>query len=391
MIDRLLYEKPPKQTGIDFTPVDDKYIDTTDLSLDSDENDNVNDDVNFQLNTLASVKHPNHRNTDEAFSTDILTPTTTPMPYDKLMGSIKDGQMNVYTLPLFSNDNEVQGNQGKSYATPLQSSSLNKVDGFYVKPAQSPNFHLKTPNTIGAPPLTGYSTSGTNLQQSDLIDDKELKLLLQNSLQEKNNNEHPTKWRDDDQAIGSYYDKTYNDLLSQINADVNRFSDYLKLHLGQNQDTSQDVFTNRLPLHEHEHTPKITQRINSLLGVSPAAFTQQKSVCWDGEILRNYTLVGGINAGTFTDNGKTSNMDICMQFCCKRESCDLAFMIEDDCYSVACNSNGACEPRKARPTHYFPRIAIRKKPQGEKYPTENPPMSLVNTSSNLMNSLFIEC
>ncbi|PFX33592.1 Tolloid-like protein 1 [Stylophora pistillata] len=94
------------------------------------------------------------------------------------------------------------------------------------------------------------------------------------------------------------------------------------------------------------------------------ASPQPKSVCWDGEILYNYTLVGGINAGTFSDNGKTTNMDICMQFCCKRDSCDLAFMIEDDCYSVSCNSNGACEPRKARPTHYLPRIAIRKKPQG---------------------------
>ncbi|XP_015765053.1 PREDICTED: uncharacterized protein LOC107343965 [Acropora digitifera] len=94
--------------------------------------------------------------------------------------------------------------------------------------------------------------------------------------------------------------------------------------------------------------------------------TQQKSpVCWDGQILYNYTLVGGINAGTFSDNGKTNNMDLCMQYCCNRESCDLAFMIEDDCYSVACNSNGVCEPRKARPTHYNPRIAIRKKPQGD--------------------------
>ena len=364
MIDRLLYEKPPEQTGIDFTPVDNKYIDTTDLSLDSDENDNVSDDVSYQSNPLASNKHPNDRNTDEAFSTDTLTPTTSPMPYERLAGSIKDGQMNVYTLPLFSNGNQVQGNQDKPYATPLQSNSLNKVDGFYVKPSQYPNFHLKTPNTIDSRPLIGYSP----LHQSDLSDVKELKLLLQNSLQEKNNNKHHSKWRDDDQATaGGYYDNTYNDLLSLINADVNRLSDYLKL---QNQDTSQDVFTNRLPLHEHEHTPKITQRINSLLGVSPVASTQQKSVCWDGEILRNYTLVGGINAGTFTDNGKSSNMDICMQFCCKQESCDLAFMIEEDCYSVACNSNGACEPRKARPTHYFPRIAIRKKPQGEKYPSQ---------------------
>ncbi|EDO46077.1 predicted protein [Nematostella vectensis] len=84
-------------------------------------------------------------------------------------------------------------------------------------------------------------------------------------------------------------------------------------------------------------------------------------VCWDSDVLYNQTLIGGINAGVFTDNGKASTMDLCMQFCCKRKDCDLAFMIEDDCYSVACSSTRSCKTRKARPTQFYPRIAFTRK------------------------------
>ncbi|XP_048589005.1 uncharacterized protein LOC5518116 isoform X2 [Nematostella vectensis] len=88
-------------------------------------------------------------------------------------------------------------------------------------------------------------------------------------------------------------------------------------------------------------------------------------VCWDSDVLYNQTLIGGINAGVFTDNGKASTMDLCMQFCCKRKDCDLAFMIEDDCYSVACSSTRSCKTRKARPTQFYPRIAFTRKFRGE--------------------------
>lgn len=375
MIDRLLYEKPQKQTGTTFRPVDDKYVDTTDLSIDTDPSTDVNNDINYQSKTLTNSKHPNSRNIDETFSTDIFTPTTPPVQYERLVGSIKDGQMNVYALPFFFNDDEAQENRYKSYVTPLPPKPLNSLDGFYVKPGQNSKFYLKSPHKIDSRPQTGVLPgftlfgSGANSQQSDLTVDKDLKGLLQKWLQENKKFKLNKDWREGDETLADYYDNTDSDILSLNNADLSRFSDYLKSRLKQSQDpfTSQDVFTNHSPHHVKENPQQITQIINSLLGVSSSASTEQKSVCWDGQILHNYTLVGGINAGTFTDNGKTSNMDICMQYCCKRESCDLAFMIEDDCYSVACNSNGACEPRKARPTHYFPRIAIRKKPQGEKY------------------------
>lgn len=400
MIERLLYGKTiQKQTGTKFLPVSDKNTDNTDFAVDSDANNDVSNDVS---NTLPSDTHSNIKNIDETFSTDIFTPTTPQMHFETLVTNIKGGKMNVYALPVFYNDNDSQSGVSKTSATPLppkdmnilsgaelntaQSSSSQNILGIFMKEVNSPkidyvtsvghvlhvNPHVSATGTSSGIDLSHETTHDgsranhvlSNSQPNDLTVDKALKGLLHKWLHV---NKHTRKWRDENEGLPGYYDNTNDDLMSMSNEDLDRFADYamLRLRHRQNSLTSQDLFTNRSPLHVYENPQQITQRINALFGLSSTASTQQKNVCWDGEILHNYTLVGGINAGTFSDNGKTSNMDLCMQFCCKRESCDLAFMIEDDCYSVACNSNGACEPRKARPTHYFPRIAIRKKPQGK--------------------------
>lgn len=391
MIERLLYGKTlHKQTGAEFLPVNDKFTDNTDFSVDSDPIGDVSNDV---INTIPSDNHSNGKNIDETFSTDMFTPTTPRMHFETLVDSIKGGQMNVYALPVFYNENDSQSAPSKTLATPLPPKGMNRdktaqsspspnILGVFMKQVNSPktdhvtsvghlsDVNLRIPTSDSHAPIDDTLHDGlranhvlSNSQPSDLTVDKVLKGLLHKWLHV---NKHTRNWRDENEGLPGYYDRTDNDLMSLSNEDLDRFADYAMVRLRNRPDSlaSQNVFTNRSPLRVYENPQQIAQKINALFDISPTASTQQKSVCWDGEILQNYTLVGGINAGTFTDNGKTINMDLCMQFCCKREACDLAFMIEDDCYSVACNSNGACEPRKARPTHYFPRIAIRKRPQG---------------------------
>lgn len=384
MIDRLLKsltEKPQNESTTDSNMKNNKDINTADVSVHSDKGSNFKNDVSLETRLQVNDKQQLGRNIDENFSTDMFTPTTPLIRYEKLVGKMLDGRMNVYALPFLFNGDQGEGRRHKSYMTPLPTKSSNNLQGFYVPTPQNLNLPFKQHETDhrmfpssrlpirDSQRLSDFSPTATrvNLRDGDLL------RLLQEWRRE-NNNKHNREWRDDEEgeALASYYDATDNDLLSLSTTDLNRFSKYLKLRLSQSQDSykPQDVFTNQFPFRAPKNTQRISQGINSFWGISSAASSQQKSVCWNGEVLHNYTLVGGINAGTFTDNGKASNMDICMQFCCKRDTCDLAFMIEDDCYSVACNRNGACEPRKARPTHYLPRIAIRKKPQGEILPFE---------------------
>ena len=76
------------------------------------------------------------------------------------------------------------------------------------------------------------------------------------------------------------------------------------------------------------------------------------------EIKKDVTLIGGINAGKFEDLGKTSDMNSCIKRCCAKSTCDVAFLLEDECYGVSCLSNALCKTRQAKnPWRYHPQIA----------------------------------
>lgn len=73
----------------------------------------------------------------------------------------------------------------------------------------------------------------------------------------------------------------------------------------------------------------------------------------------NYTLIGGIDAGVFYSNGNTETMNACMKYCCEQKDCDLAFRIDQGCYTVRCKDKEQCRPRKARKTLHRPQIAYK--------------------------------
>lgn len=71
----------------------------------------------------------------------------------------------------------------------------------------------------------------------------------------------------------------------------------------------------------------------------------------------NVTLRGGIKAGNFTDKGVVKNMDECAAFCCADERCNVAFLIRDNCFLVACKDYDSCKMKPALSEYYHPRLA----------------------------------
>ena len=70
------------------------------------------------------------------------------------------------------------------------------------------------------------------------------------------------------------------------------------------------------------------------------------------------TLFGGIDAGNFTDLGQQSNMEECIGQCCKQTRCDVAFMLDNECYGVTCKSKQLCGTKPAKNIEkYKPKIA----------------------------------
>lgn len=69
------------------------------------------------------------------------------------------------------------------------------------------------------------------------------------------------------------------------------------------------------------------------------------------------TLRGGIKAGNFTDKGVVKNMAECSAFCCADEQCNVAFLIRDNCFLVACKDYDSCKMKPALSEYYRPRMA----------------------------------
>ena len=81
-----------------------------------------------------------------------------------------------------------------------------------------------------------------------------------------------------------------------------------------------------------------------------------------GEAHHGVTFNGGLTAGNFTDHGETSSMISCINKCCKSSKCDVAFMIERNCYSVECAENvRRCLPITARATQFKTVMAFMEK------------------------------
>ena len=97
--------------------------------------------------------------------------------------------------------------------------------------------------------------------------------------------------------------------------------------------------------------------------VKPSGGTGNLNKCpWDGKVIENRTLVGGINSGDFKEHSKATTIAQCMEQCCSEQDCDLSFMIDTDCYTVKCSKSDLCETRKAKTTSFKPKIAYKRRP-----------------------------
>lgn len=72
--------------------------------------------------------------------------------------------------------------------------------------------------------------------------------------------------------------------------------------------------------------------------------------------MANVTLRGGISTGRFRDRGKVPNMKACVEICCISKTCDVAFLLKNNCFSVTCFNEKLCEAVRARSSIYVPKI-----------------------------------
>ena len=79
--------------------------------------------------------------------------------------------------------------------------------------------------------------------------------------------------------------------------------------------------------------------------------------CRPSVISYDVTLRGGLSAGKFTPIGHVDGMEACVNLCCKRNTCDIALMLRDSCYSITCASEELCEEVPAPSSDFYPRLS----------------------------------
>ncbi|XP_022801241.1 uncharacterized protein LOC111338939 [Stylophora pistillata] len=84
---------------------------------------------------------------------------------------------------------------------------------------------------------------------------------------------------------------------------------------------------------------------------------ETKFTCPTVKPLTKVTLKGGLKAGDFTDTGKVGSIKECYETCCQHSTCNLAFMLGQNCFSVKCYSKDLCSTIPAQPSIFNPQIA----------------------------------
>ena len=90
---------------------------------------------------------------------------------------------------------------------------------------------------------------------------------------------------------------------------------------------------------------------------------QVNPVCKHKAVLRNVRLKHGRRLATFELRGPVKSFVKCVEKCCRRRWCNLAFKIGGYCYSVHCPSHEACAPVKAKDTRILSDYALMDRPQ----------------------------
>ena len=103
---------------------------------------------------------------------------------------------------------------------------------------------------------------------------------------------------------------------------------------------------------------------------------QKTSMCQHKVVLRNVRLKHGRKLATFELRGRVASIVKCVEKCCRRHWCNVAYKVGSYCYSVHCPTDEACEPVKMEDAGILSDYVLLDRPQNMNYSKFNLPISL---------------
>ena len=102
-------------------------------------------------------------------------------------------------------------------------------------------------------------------------------------------------------------------------------------------------------------------------GIKAASKAQKPSMCQHKVVLRNVRLKHGRKVATFELRGRIGSIVKCVERCCRRRWCNLAYKVGAYCYSVHCPTHEACEPVKVKDSRMLSDYVLLDRPQDVYY------------------------
>ena len=186
-------------------------------------------------------------------------------------------------------------------------------------------------------------TAGTLRNKTVSLLKKKASLFRTQKQQQQNVSERVLNAKNGTYSLLSTYPKGENPNLSPAISKEDNANGYqgnmgIRVDFRVKDVTHSRIESSAVKIHPH---PSTTQKTQSS-AIIYHGILNNPSFCPHTPVKHSVGLKRGLKTGKFTYIGELVDIRACLETCCRDSDCDIAFMLDQSCYTVACASEPAC-------------------------------------------------
>lgn len=116
--------------------------------------------------------------------------------------------------------------------------------------------------------------------------------------------------------------------------------------------------------------------------------SSDKTPCGKSSVNYNVTLAKGAKAGTYYKMATVDKMDNCIGHCCGSRRCDVAFMVNKNCYLVKCHNSDSCELKRSENSKFDTMLSMVSKTKGKTIQGKRQYVQHITSGTSLFSSFY---
>ena len=136
----------------------------------------------------------------------------------------------------------------------------------------------------------------------------------------------------------------------------------------------------------YHHTSSLVSL--SLIDAKLELISSDKTPCGKSSVNYNVTLAKGAKAGTYYKMATVDKMDDCIGHCCGSKRCDVAFMVNKNCYLVKCHNSDSCELKRSENPKFDTMLSMVSKTKGKTIQGKRQYVQHITSGTSLFSSFY---